>query len=66
MAASRPLTLLKSVSGLPAVSLITRLRLDAALYDPAPPRQPHQQGRTPLKANGVRRRVIETGFADTL
>ena len=39
------LTLLKQVSGLPTVSLITRLRLDAALYDPAPPRQPQQQGR---------------------
>src|SRR5215475_10945098 len=30
--------LLKKVSALPGVSLITRLRLDAALYDPAPPR----------------------------
>ncbi len=38
------LTLLKLVSGMPTVSLITRLRLDAALYDPAPPRQPHQRG----------------------
>jgi hypothetical protein len=28
---------------------ITRLRLDAALYDPAPPRQPRQNGRPRLK-----------------
>jgi len=32
--------LLKLVSELPAVSLITRLRLDAALYDPPPPPRP--------------------------
>ena len=32
------------------VTLIDRLRLDAALYAPAPPRQPGQNGRTPLKA----------------
>jgi hypothetical protein len=31
------------------ITFITRLRLDAALYEPAPPRQPHQKGRTPLK-----------------
>ena len=31
------------------VTLITRLRLDAALYEPAPPRQPGQNGRPPLK-----------------
>ena len=35
------------------VTLIARLRLDAALYAPAPPRQPGQQGRPPLK--GARR-----------
>ena len=28
----------------PAVTLVTRLRLDAALYDPAPPRQPGTRG----------------------
>lgn len=28
----------------PAVILVTRLRLDAALYDPAPPRGPHTKG----------------------
>ena len=32
------------------VTLIARLRLDAALYASAPPRQPGQQGRLPLKA----------------
>ena len=30
-------------------TLIARLRLDAALYEPAPPRQPGQNGRPPLK-----------------
>src|SRR5919201_3514500 len=28
----------------PAVTLVTRLRLDAGLYDPAPPRGPHSKG----------------------
>jgi hypothetical protein len=31
------------------VTLITRLRLDAALYEPAPPRRPRQNGRPRLK-----------------
>ncbi len=31
------------------VTLIARLRLDAALYAPAPPRQTGQNGRPPLK-----------------
>jgi hypothetical protein len=31
------------------VTFITRLRLDAALYEPAPPRRPHQIGRPRLK-----------------
>ena len=31
------------------ITLIARLRLDAALYAPAPPRQPGQNGRPPLK-----------------
>ena len=31
------------------VTLIARLRLDAALYEPAPPRQTGQNGRPPLK-----------------
>jgi DDE superfamily endonuclease len=31
------------------VTVVTRLRLDAALYAPAPPRRPHQTGRPRLK-----------------
>ena len=31
------------------ITFITRLRLDAALYQPAPPRRPHQIGRPRLK-----------------
>lgn len=31
------------------LSIVTRLRLDAALYEPAPERDPHQVGRPPLK-----------------
>lgn len=31
------------------VAVVTRLRLDAALYEPAPPRRPGQRGRPPLK-----------------
>lgn len=31
------------------VTVVTRLRLDAALYEPAPPRRPHQAGRPRLK-----------------
>jgi hypothetical protein len=31
------------------ITFITRLRLDAALYEPAPPRRPHQVGRPRLK-----------------
>jgi hypothetical protein len=31
------------------VCVVTRLRLDAVLYEPAPPRQPHTIGRPPLK-----------------
>lgn len=50
------LTLLKRVSAVAGVSLITRLRLDAALYDPAPPRQPRQNGRPRLK--GARRPTL--------
>jgi DDE superfamily endonuclease len=32
-----------------AITFITRLRLDAALYEPAPPRRPSQMGRPRLK-----------------
>src|SRR5215210_325909 len=31
------------------ITFVTRLRLDAALYEPAPPRGPHQRGRPRLK-----------------
>jgi hypothetical protein len=31
------------------ITVITRLRLDAALYEPAPPRRPHQNGRPRVK-----------------
>jgi hypothetical protein len=33
------------------VCMITRFRLDAGLYEPAPARKPHQQGRTRVKGN---------------
>src|SRR5215213_564215 len=49
--------LLKQVSLLPDVSLITRLRLDAALYDEAPRRKPGQIGRPRLK--GKRRQTLK-------
>src|SRR2546430_118450 len=35
--------------GLPGVAMVTRLRLDAALYDPAPEREPGKKGRPALK-----------------
>jgi hypothetical protein len=44
------------------IALITRLRLDAALYDPAPPRDPHQVGRPRLK--GARRPTLQQVAAD--
>lgn len=49
--------LLKAVSDTPGVSLITRLRLDAALYDPAPPRAARQNGRPRKK--GARRPTLQ-------
>jgi DDE superfamily endonuclease len=54
--------LLKQVSDSPTVSLITRLRLDAALYDPAPPRAPGQTGRPRKK--GARRPTLQHGLKD--
>jgi hypothetical protein len=54
--------LLKQVSEMPAVSLITRLRLDAALYEPAPTRKPGQNGRPRKK--GVRRPTLQQVLAD--
>jgi hypothetical protein len=45
------------------VAVVTRLRLDAALCDPAPPRRPHQHGRPRLK--GARLPTLATVAADT-
>jgi hypothetical protein len=49
--------LLKRVRETPGVSLITRLRLDAALDDLAPPRAPRQNGRPRKK--GARRQTLQ-------
>jgi hypothetical protein len=49
------------VARLPRVSVITRLRLDAALYDPPPPRVPGTKGRPRLK--GKRRPTLEAVLA---
>jgi hypothetical protein len=46
----------------PRGSVITRLRLDAALYDPPPSRAPGQRGRPRLK--GKRRPPLEAVLAD--
>ena len=53
---------LAQVARLSRVSVITRLRLDAALYDPPPPRAPRQTGRPRLK--GKRRPTLEAVWAD--
>jgi len=50
------------VARLPRVSVITRLRLDAALYDPPPHRVPGTKGRPRLK--GKRRPTLEAVLAD--
>jgi DDE superfamily endonuclease len=50
------------VAQLSGVSVITRLRLDAALYDPPPLREPGQRGRPRLK--GKRRSTLEAVLAD--
>jgi len=52
--------LLKQGSAMPEVSLMTRLRVDAALYDPAPPRRPGQNGRPRKK--GARRPPLHQGL----
>jgi hypothetical protein len=44
------------------LTLITRLRLDARLFDPAPPRQPGRRGRPPLK--GARQPTLAQRLAD--
>jgi DDE superfamily endonuclease len=46
------LELLADAARLPApVTVVTRLRLDAALYDPAPPREPGTKGRPRVKGD---------------
>jgi hypothetical protein len=56
------LELLDNVKTLPRGSLITRLRLDAALSDPPPPREPGTKGRPRL--TGKRRPTLEAVLAD--
>ena len=56
------LELLDKVKTLPRGSVITRLRLDAALYDPPPPRAPGTKGRPRLK--GKRRPTLEAVLVD--
>jgi hypothetical protein len=51
------LELLDKVKTVPRASMITRLRLDAALYDPPPPHPPGTTGRPRLK--GKRRPTLE-------
>ena len=56
------LELLNKVKMVPRASMITRLRLDAALYDPPPSRPPGTKGRPRLK--GKRRPTLEAVLAD--
>jgi hypothetical protein len=56
------LELLHQVSTWPHASLITRLRLDAARYDPSRAREPGHIGRPRLKGN--RRPTLEAVWAD--
>jgi DDE superfamily endonuclease len=56
------ISLLKRVSNLEGASLITRLRLDAALYDQAPERKQGQRGRPRLK--GARRPTLKKVLDD--
>jgi hypothetical protein len=56
------LELLDHVKKLSRASCITRLRLDAALYDPPPRREPRQQGRPRLQ--GKRRATLEAALTD--
>ncbi|RVU11449.1 IS701 family transposase, partial [Methylobacterium oryzihabitans] len=44
------------------VTIVTRLRLDAALYDPAPPRRPGTIGRPRIK--GARRPTLAQGLVE--
>src|SRR3954469_17234588 len=59
------LELLADAAGLPRpVTVITRLRLDAALYDPAPPRAPGTKGRPRVK--GQRQPTLATRLLDSV
>ncbi|HEY9847184.1 MAG TPA: transposase, partial [Candidatus Caenarcaniphilales bacterium] len=59
-AALEMLSALSSLSS--AVHMVTRLRFDAALYEPAAPRLPHQMGRPRLK--GKRLPTLATRLQD--
>jgi hypothetical protein len=56
------LELLNAFRHLDSVTAVTRLRLDAALYQPAPDYQPGQKGRPPLK--GDRLPSLQTRLTD--
>ncbi len=56
------IALLQRVSQMKQASIISRLRLDAALYDVAPPRRPQQTGRPRLK--GARRPTLQQRLRD--
>jgi hypothetical protein len=57
------ISLLSRLRQLPnPICMIVRFRLDAALYEPATPRRPHQKGRTPLK--GKRLPTLEQVLKD--
>jgi hypothetical protein len=57
------ISLLSRLQHLPnPICMVTRFRLDAALYEPAVPRQLHQKGRTPLK--GKRLPTLEKVLRD--
>src|SRR5215210_883233 len=57
------LELLAGAAGLRSpVTVVTRLRLDAALYDPAPPREPGTKGRPRVK--GARQPTLATRLLD--
>jgi DDE superfamily endonuclease len=56
------LEFLANVVRLPLVTIVTRLRLDAALYDPAPARQAGKKGRPAVK--GKRQPTLATCLTD--
>ena len=61
--ASAALDLLAACAGLAQpITVVTRLRLDAAWYDPAPPRLPRKRGRPRLK--GARQPTLTERLTD--